>query len=354
MKLDLMKAIFDRIEEAGPEAAAAFFGKTAATIAKWKSGSGVPDVAAAQKVLDFAIDKGTMEIPIQVGSNAFNKPPPQGKSKPETITEVADKAALQVGGRKQKPADLVELVKRATKFDILVPVNRPLHDAVVQSLLGNWKATLPEEIRPYLSELHFQRDTLPHHARNLLASRFLMSGNEWSFWMDSDIVAPIGNPKWFAAMTGAKWKEVNAKAAIERLTSRKRSFISGVYVERNLKGRLIASAGRTNAPSIEDKRILAEVRKGPQDKIEKVAWAGFGCVAVHRQVFLDILEKVPGVKSKDINANPHGFFTAFEDGPSSEDVAFAKRALQAGHPCHLDMSVFCGHIGNYAFIPGTT
>jgi hypothetical protein len=353
-KFDLAKAIYAKIEAVGNDKAAAFFGRTVATMAKWKNGSAVPDIASAQKVLDEALNKE--DVPPELDSPAFEGGAPrQGKTMPKRREEIAEDAKAQVGGQVAKQIERapavkpLEVMERATKYDILLPVNRLMHDAVVSSLIANWKTTLPKEIRHLLSQFHVQRDTVIHRARNLLATRFLESKNEWSVWFDSDIIAPTGNHRWFQAQTRAKWKEVHQDSALEHLTTTGKTFVGGVYAERGEGDKLIFAQGMKEKPTAEDKRLIMDIRKGPVKKLIQVPWVGFGCVAVHRKVFEDILEKVEGVKSKDKEA--HGFFTAFVDGPKGEDVAFAKRAAEAGHPCYLDLAIHCGHLGNKAYMP---
>lgn len=348
-KLDLATAIFDKIEEVGVDAAAKFFGKTATTIKKWQGGTVQPDVSAAQRILDEAITGG-FNLPV------FDKPPKQG----DTIPEAAP--VMQQGARttetdgndstKLTPVEPQKLVKAAKKFAILTPINRDMPFVVTLSMLGNWKATLPVEIRSMLGTVDFEHDTLIHRARNILATRFMDSGSEWSFWMDSDIVAPIGNPGWFKRRTGTKHDDKwFSYSAIERLSSRNKTLIGGVYAERNTSGRLIVQPGIS--PKDEgDKKIAEQIKmNGPEDRVIQVGWLGFGCVIVHRRVFEDILAKDPeGVKRKN-EREPYNFFNAIDGGPQGEDVAFCQRAAKAGHPSFLDLSVWCGHIGKFAFMP---
>lgn len=346
--LNLQKAIFDKIEEIGVEKAAKLFSKSETAIKKWQSGSGIPDVSAAQIVLDEAFQKG-LELPVPLAA------PPQGKTIPEPPAKGDEPKPMEFGDPEQKmgPPEPLQLQKTVKKFSILSPTNRDYGFATVLSMLGNWKSTLPPEIRSMLSGLDIESDTLIHRARNILATRFLEHGNEWSYWMDSDIIAPIGNPGWFRKRSGARYSDEMLRfSALEKLTSYQgKKIVSGVYCQRSQGGLIIAQPGL--APKgAEDALLVDEIKsRGPQHKIVQVDWVGFGCVAVHRQVFLDILEKFPGVASANPAKSPHGFFTAYEGGPQGEDVAFCKRAAESGHPSYLDLSVICGHTGRFAFLP---
>lgn len=339
---NLHQAIFDKVNDLGLKAAAIYFGRTESTMRKWQGGTMQPDLQAAQRVLDEAIAAG-------LNVAAFSEPPEQGQTIPdaspkfeETITRKSEPAP--------HPVEPVAVLEKARKFSILCPTNRDFNYAVMLSILGQWKATLPEEVRKLLGNLDIEPDTNVHFSRNRLATRFLESGAEWSFWMDSDIIAPIGNPAWFKRRThtthGDNWF---ATSALEKLTSRGKSIVSAVYCERNPSRKIVIQPGLE--PQTEAHKDLAEqIRKGPREQVTEVQWCGFGCVAVHRQVFLDILEKVEGVKSesKDI---PHEFFTQKSSGYEGEDQAFCKRAQEAGHRIYLDLSVHCGHLGKCAYLP---
>lgn len=239
-------------------------------------------------------------------------------------------------------------------FSIAIPINRDMSYAVVISILGNWVSVLPEDIRKLLPKLDFEPDTVIHHARNRLATRFLDSGSEWSLWFDSDIIAPNGNPGWFKRRTGFKHPDEFCRDAVLKSLTRHpgKNIVSACYVQRNPGGRLLAQPGL--APRNDrDEQIQEAAKQGPRKALAEVDWVGFGCVAVHRQVFLDILAKVPGVRSEAPQdaKTPHGFFTAYEAGPTGEDIAFCKRAKEAGHPSFLDMSVHASHVGKFSFLP---
>lgn len=337
-KIDLASLIFDKIEELGNEAAAAYFSRSIPVIKKWHGGTVPADVGAAQKILDEMMEGG-FELPV------FDKPPEQGRTIPEPAPRVKEEQ-FETQPEKATQPEPVKPPSVFKKFTIATPINREMSFAVVQSHLGNWKATLPAEIRGLLSTMDFEPDTTPHVGRNRLTQRFLASGSEWMFWLDSDIIAPNGNAGWFKKRTGAKhadkWYE---RSAIERLTSRNKTFIGAVYRERSANGPILAN------PLDGEKNIFDEVKaSGPVDKVIQVNWVGFGCVAVHRTVFDAILADQPEIKAEK-EGDPHNFFTPIMNGPQNEDVAFAWRAKKAGHPAYVDMSVHCGHVGRTSFNP---
>lgn len=343
--LDLAKAVFDKIEELGVDAAAAHFKTTKAQIKKWSGGTAEPGATACQIVLDEALAAGDIEI------NAFAEPPVQGETKPPAGPLPEVRAATTEGdtsGKLELPA-AQKPPQGGRKVSFLTPINRDMSYAVVLSMLGNWKSTLPEEIRGQLANMDFEPDTTPHNSRNILATRFLASGNEWSFWLDSDTIAPTGNPSWFKRRTGSKHADRwFAQSAFERLTSRGKSLVGGVYIQRSTGGKIVAQPGLSPIGD-GDARLVDEIKEGPQDKVVQVGWIGFGCVAIHRRVFEDILAGQEGVRGEE--GKPHRFFNPIEGGPQGEDIAFCKRAAEAGHPTFLDMALHCGHVGKYAFMP---
>lgn len=346
--INLSQLIFDKIEALGADGAAAFFGRTVATVKKWGGGSGTPDVGAAQKILDEILEKGQIELPV------FSEPPKQGQTKPEEPAKTEDHKPTVSDGEASETLTVGERVKKqmaAKKFSILCPVYREIGPSTVLSILGNWKATLPDEIRPLLANLDIRQETLLHRARNILATKFLATKNEWSFWFDSDIVAPFGSASWFKKKTGSKHADKWFKrSAIEQLTSRGKTIVSAVYSERSTKGRIAAQPGMN--PADQNDRVKCDEIKmnGPSDELLQVRWVGFGCVAVHRKVFEDILATQEGVKAT-IEGEPHNFFIPEPGVAQGEDAHFCRLAYSAGHASFLDLSVHCGHVGKWCYTP---
>jgi len=339
---NLSERIFDIIEGLGQDEASKYFNVAKSTIAKWSGGTLIPSVTAAQKVLDEAMKTGAVELPALPA-------PVQGATIPDEAakTQLGRRTTIEGPKREQDP---VKALEKSRKFSILCPINRDLSYAVVMSMLGQWKATLPEAVQSLLGHMNFEPDTNPHVGRNRLATAFLKTEDEWSFWMDSDVIAPTGNPTWFKRRTGNKHADQwFSRAAINRLTSHQgKLFVGGVYATRTNDRKIVASPSDTHNEG--DKLTAEEIRaKGPVDKLIQVAWLGFGCTAVHRKVFEDILKLVPGVQQPE--GKPHEFFTPLKGGNEGEDMAFCTRAAQAGHAPHLDMSVHCGHVGKFCFNP---
>lgn len=345
--MNLQETIFSKIDSLGHADAAKYFGTTENNIRKWMGGQVIP-ISAAQKVLDDALSAGVIELaPTVETPDGLPGAPEQGQTIPVPRAQADEPKATTT----EAPAPIVKATGPSKRFSILCPTYKDLPYATVLSILGQWKHTVPSEIRPTLANLDFEPDTNVHFARNRLATRFLESNNEWSFWMDADMIAPLGNPKWFKRRTSSNMADNFAgKSAIEQLTSHSgKLFVSAVYCERNPKRHIVAQPGMD--PRNEQQKVeVEEIRRGPQDKLIEVEWVGFGCVAVHRKVFEDVLERVGGVKSSDPNV-PHEFFTQTKMGNQGEDMAFAEKARKAGHKIWLDLSIHAGHIGRMCYIP---
>ena len=129
---------------------------------------------------------------------------------------------------------------------------------------------------------------------------------------------------------------------IERLISWNKTVVGGCYWDRRGGGKLIAGGGNIMSPI-------------PHNSLAPVGFNGTGCLAVHRQVYLDIAAKFPDTMSPDSLGNECGFFTNIQrpDRMLGEDESFAWRATEAGHPTYLDLGLMLGHIssGNVHALP---
>lgn len=181
-------------------------------------------------------------------------------------------------------------------------------------------------------------DSMITRSRNHLAKRFLDTGASWSIWFDSDMVFPFGHAGAYATMTNMR--NVSEKflglSTIERLISWGKTVVGGCYWDRRGGGRLIAGATQP---------ILSPI---PSDNLQPITFNGTGCLAVHRQVFLDIAAKFPETLNPESKGNECGFFTNIQTPQMmmGEDQSFAKRATDSGHPTYLDLGICCGHVGS--------
>lgn len=229
-------------------------------------------------------------------------------------------------------------------------------------------------------------DAFVIHTRNKLVDDYLKSECPWSLWLDSDMIPPYGNATWFRAYSGFDIPDPFAGFnTIDRLMSHGKTIVSATYYGRWKHGRPIF------AEAMNDKDFTDKIRK-PTDRILPTRWCGFGCVLVHRSVFLDIEKKFPHL-ARDADGNGGNWFTpdandlraafsdikeildgGFDDSVKcmqaaehinstlkateraggmgqGEDVAFAARAMKAGHQTYVDLGLVAGHIGHWVFGP---
>jgi len=227
-------------------------------------------------------------------------------------------------------------------------------------------------------------DAAVWHVRNVLAEEFLRSGVEWSFWVDGDEILPHGDAKFFNALTQQRLPDSFAGLnVIDRLLSHGKTIIGGVYWGRSPNSKPIYAEAMTS------EREDAYARKGPYDLIKPTAWVGFGAVLVHRSVFLDIEKRFPHLGRKedgtgsnffspneqDIRRSFDGFGDILKESldantklakiqahyestvrqasrlpvGAGEDVSFCQRAADCGHVPHVDMALYCGHLGDRVY-----
>lgn len=354
--IDLHSLILDHINEIGVEESVKVFKLGESAIRKILAGTRVPDVQQAQIILDLKLPGLLRSQNSELsGAPVFSTAqPPQGQTIPAPEEKAPEPRPTTIGEEVRRVfaeelANPPAIRMHQSKYCMLMPTTRDINPYAMLSVLGNWKSTLPPEVRDKLAPFNLEKDTQVHHARNVLAQRFLESGREWSIWFDSDQILPIGNANWFRRRTGSKIKdEFLIQSALERLTSHDKPLVGGLYVERKAGGNYLAAIEDRNP---NEEGLAKQLRKsGPQNKLIPVPWLAFGCVAVHRSVFEAILEKFPQLAAKSKEHAPD-FFTPFLGGPHGEDTTFCHYAVQAGIQPHLDLGCWAGHIGQHCFMP---
>jgi hypothetical protein len=197
-----------------------------------------------------------------------------------------------------------------------------------------------------------QADTMIVRSRNMLAKRFLQSGCQWSLWVDCDIAPPIARPGYFRWLTASE--QISNQSCefdfFERLYSHRKPIVGGVYASRRYRGGLVIQP-EIKPRSHEDKLLANQIRRGQGQGLAGVEWIGFGCVLVHREVFLEVQRRFPQLAPQEELA-PWRFF--HPEGDEGEDEAFCQRVRAVSVPIWLDTQLICGHVGNMAFMPEHT
>jgi len=175
----------------------------------------------------------------------------------------------------------------------------------------------------------------PDHSRNRLAEKFLQTDAKYLLMMDDDIIPCIGRPAWMRSTVQSAQNMPDLplqRHIIHRLLNSGKTLIGGAYFGRQEGAKLMCS-----------NQSLVESARAYNDIVEPVDWVGTGCLLIHRSVFDDIKKKHPELAT----ANPDAPFDYFMPmaGHIGEDVAFCRRAKEAGHQPHIDLGTPVFHVG---------
>ena len=296
---------------------------------------------------------------------------------------------------------MIEIADHTSGFPVL-PVEPPtaikVFDKKIFCSLISMKQTHPATAFCFGNLLDKRRtsstlcygDSYVIHSRNSIADAFLSTDCEYLFSLDDDTIVPFANAKWYKAYSTWDWypEEFASLNTLDQLVSRKKSVIGALYFGRWRHGRPTFSEG-----GHVDMEKLA--RTAPMDKVFKTDWVGTGAILIHRNVFLDIEKKFPRL-ARGLDGKGGQWFTPSEhdlmqsldnmrkmlsEGPmtgqkamkayemaeamslqakkesglgTGEDVAFSRRARQAGHDVWVDFSIVAGHFGPLCYGPRNT
>lgn len=198
-------------------------------------------------------------------------------------------------------------------------------------------------------------DSMIVNSRNKLAARFLETGSEWSVWLDSDMIPPVGNPEWFRYMTFCdEWadtlgvqkipQQILETHFIDRLLSHGQKLVGSMYVGRQLRGRPMFNEGINTVSGNKEARTYPN-QLAPTD------WVGTGCMLVHRQVYIDMQNAYPELAPTQ--EMPQWDFFRLMPG-RGEDASFCSRALKIGHQPYVDLGLHCAHVGKASYGPWNT
>lgn len=290
--MDILQTFNDKLKEVGEEEICSLLQLPKQMVRQYASGKKTPGYKACQKILDL-------------WGNGHSK------ENDEALKEA------------------VELWK-GRDICLCLPWYKETYPDTVMCIMAMWdKSRMRLELR--------SGDSMITRSRNQLAKRFLDTGCTWSIWFDDDMVFPFGHAGIYMTITGMRSlpERYLAINTIDRLISHGKTIVGGCYWDRRGGGKLIAGGGPPMMSPI------------PSDRLHPVAFVGTGCLAIHRQVFLDIAAKFPETMSKESLGNEAGFFTNIQTPQRmlGEDESFAWRATEAGHPSYLDLGLICGHLG---------
>jgi hypothetical protein len=317
--MDILKIFNDKIKDLGDESVSKTLELPRQIVRQFVSGKKTPGYKTCQKILDLWGKEEVIEPAKDIGDGSS--------------AEWFDADGILNGS--YCPGEWSSKKKAWDGRDVCLCL--PVYNDVPQAHYFSMLCTIAKYRMALRIEFRGE-DSMITRYRNHLAKRFLATGASWSIWFDSDMVFPFGHSGVYSTMTNMR--NVPDKFlgihTIERLISRGRSVVGGLYWDRRGSGRLIAGGGPA---------LLSPI---PSDTLHPVNFAGTGCLAVHRQVFLDIATKFPETMSENAIGNECGFFTNIQlpERMMGEDESFAKRATDAGHPTFLDLGLLCGHISS--------
>lgn len=222
----LSNLVIQRIQELGVEAAAEFFDVSPALIRQWRDTSKPVSLTAVERVFDL----GAIAAPGKIETAAW-----EGK-----------------------------------KVCFLLPFYRGCGAYTCWSLLGLLDRTK-------MKVLMRSGDAFVAHTRNKLVTSFLETDCEWSMWVDDDLILPIGNAKWFNAITSFNLPEKFAGFhTLNRLFAANKTLVGGLYFGRSAGGKPMYAEGCHNLTE------ASWIRAGPHDVVKPTRWVATGCLLVHR------------------------------------------------------------------------
>jgi hypothetical protein len=178
-------------------------------------------------------------------------------------------------------------------------------------------------------------DSMVYHSRNRLAEKFLQTDAKYLLMVDDDIIPCIGRPAWMRSTVQSAQNVPDLplqRHIIHRLLNSGKTLIGGAYFGRQEGAKLMCS-----------NQSLVESARAYNDIVEPVDWIGTGCLLIHRSVFDDIKKKHPELATANPDA-PFDYFLPMA-GHVGEDVAFCRRAKEAGHQPHIDLGTPVFHVG---------
>lgn len=156
--------------------------------------------------------------------------------------------------------------------------------------------------------------SLIYDSRNKFAKQAYTTGADYVVWFDSDMTFPSD--------------------AMERMIADLESgqcgdIVTGLYFRRVAPYTPVLFAGKNDQGGWNG---YEDYQKHGANPFE-VAGCGFGCVAMKKNVLIDLMITYGG-----------NVFTPY-DG-LGEDLAFCQRARENGHKIYCDPTIKCGHVGH--------
>lgn len=312
---DLRALVLDRVNLMGKAPSAVYYGKSLKVIESWIDGKTSPGLADLQKTLE----------------------------RPAT-TE--DRKAINLLSHINVEEGVIMVSPERPRMPVMICM--PIKGDCAALIMATMFA-IGVKHAPFLN---IQADTLLVRARNLLTDRFLRTDLQWSVWMDSDALAPLGSDMFGRVVGTHKLSMATLQMDfIPRLLSHGVPLVGGVYASRTPGGQLVAQPDLAPRPGTDDELVANAIREGTAKGLCKVDWIPSGACAIHRDVFLKI-RQVFEDRVHPPEGEPWPYWNpVFSEG---EDIAFCARAREAGFDCWLDTELVLAHKGSTWYMPSGT
>lgn len=279
-----------------------------------------------------------------------------GKTRPD-VDEVEKYLSLKGGNVSQtEVSDKKEAITKVTedaRLALCFPSYKYVNVATLRNVL-----TLALDLGRGKAVADIAADSLVVNARNRLADWFLNKTTaEWSFWMDDDMIVPLGRPSVYLNYAGIPdqenivQKHIPEKVLYTHIIDRFVEHMSnGVkivgapYWGRHRHGRPLNQVGMETISGYESQK------SGTGNLIE-TKWFGFGAVMIHREVFEGIKAKFPERQLQGQENKWFDFFRPPVGTDSGEDMEFCRLARECGFSPLIDTQALCLHMGANAWGP---
>lgn len=308
---DLRQLVVDRVNLMGKAEAAVSLGRSLKVIESWVTGKASPGIDDLQKIL-------------------------QRPSKRE------ERDVINILGRIDLEDGEITVQPERPRMPVMVcmPIKGECSALIMASLFA-----LGARYAPHLS---IQAETLLVRSRNLLTDRFLRSNLPWSFWLDSDVLMPMGSDVFQRVTNPRKLGSVALSMdALPRLIGHGKPIVGGVYASRAAGGQLVIAPDLTPRDDA-DIELSNRIRENHEKGLHQVRWIAAGATLIHRDVFMKVREVFKDRVQVD-DTEPFPFWNPQKS--EGEDIAFSARVAEAGFPMFIDTELVLGHRGTTWYLP---
>lgn len=220
----------------------------------------------------------------------------------------------------------------APRVSVVMPCAGAVEPRTVQSAMNLAVFAATNGVK--ISRVGITERTLIHQARNWMSHEFLKAGDDWVFWLDSDMT----------------WEPRTLNVLLKYASELDAKMLTGVYCQRMgehkpiIAMRSLVPVDGSAVKNVEDEYSAIFIAPERWDtKPFQVDAAGFGCMLIHRSVYESM--EYPFFKFL-FHDDPKGK----SDSYISEDFYFCRQARKRGTLIWAVPELKCGHIGQAPII----